>query len=83
MTMRAVEGNELALAWAVDIHCENCGRTRRFSRRALATFQERGCRTFAHLGSRLYCLACQERDAAARNVSLVPHWIKQRRHGQG
>jgi len=80
--MREVEGNELALAWAVDITCENCGRTRRFQRRALANLQDKGCRTLAQLGSRLYCLACEERDAAARNVSLVPHWIGRRQQGR-
>ena len=42
-------GNELAEAWAVDVSCENCGRTRRFQRDALMHLRARGCRTMAQL----------------------------------
>ena len=73
--MRRATGNELDLVWAVDVSCENCGRTRRLQRRTLASLRDRGYHTLAQLGSRLYCMACQERNAGGRNVSVVPHWI--------
>jgi hypothetical protein len=61
---------ELASVRAVDIQCEDCGRTRRFQRPALLDLERKGVRTFPQLASRLYCRHCAERNGTGRNVSL-------------
>lgn len=63
---------ELRQARALDIECEDCGRTRRFQRRDLLELDMEGIRTFQQLGSKLYCRHCRERRGKGRNVSLKP-----------
>jgi len=70
--------SELRRAWALDITCENCGRVRRFQRRKILDLEARGYRSFHELGSRLYCRGCDERDAASRNIKIIPHLYNQK-----
>lgn len=67
--------SELRQARALDIVCEDCGRTRRFHRRDLLELDLEGIRSFHQLGSKLVCKHCRERRGEGRNVSLKPRWF--------
>lgn len=64
--------SELRQAKALDIVCEDCGRTRRFQRRDLLELDMEGFRTFPQLGSKLVCRHCKGRRGAGKNISLKP-----------
>lgn len=68
--------SELADIVVLFITCEDCGRTRRWSRAQIAEVERRGVRTLARLGSKLCCKSCAERgqSGAGYNVSLDPKW---------
>ena len=68
------EASELSLMRALDLVCEDCGRTRRLFRPRLLDFERQGFRTLHALGARLVCAACRERGGQGRNVSLKPQW---------
>ena len=69
--------SELRQARALDIVCEDCGRTRRFQRRDLLELDMEGFRTFPQLGSKLVCRHCRERQGRGKNISLKPRWFSQ------
>ena len=68
------EASELSQVRALDLICEDCGRTRRLSRPRLLDLERQGLRTLHALGARLICAACRERGGQGRNVSLRPQW---------
>ena len=67
--------SELRQARALDIVCEDCGRTRRFQRRDLLELDLEGFHSFHQLGSKLVCRHCRERKGEGRNISLKPRWF--------
>jgi hypothetical protein len=74
--MQGTKGvGELRQARALDVECEDCGRTRRFQRRDLLALDREGVRTFRHLGSRLTCRHCRDRSGSGKNVTLKPRWF--------
>ena len=64
--------SELEAYQVIDIECEDCGRTRRMQRRAIAEAIRNGAHTLIELHNKLYCSACRERGAPGRNVNLYP-----------
>ena len=63
---------ELASFSAVDIRCEDCGRTKRLQRRQLQDIVHSGTRSLIGLHNRLYCSACRGRGGDGRNIDLQP-----------
>ncbi|TCR63196.1 hypothetical protein [Bosea sp. BK604] len=63
---------ELALVRAIDIRCEDCGRTRRMQAPAIARHVSAGCHSLIGLHDKLYCAVCRERGGLGKNLSLFP-----------
>lgn len=54
------------------IVCDDCGRTKRWTRSQIAEVQRLGVRTIEQLGSRLTCSLCTERGGPGKNVNIRP-----------
>jgi len=67
--------SELRQARALDIVCEDCGRTRRFQRRYLLELDMEGFHSFQQLAAKLVCRHCRERRGEGHNVTLRPRWF--------
>lgn len=67
--------SELRQARALDIVCEDCGRTRRFQRRLLLELDMEGFTSFQQLAAKLVCKHCRERQGQGHNVTLRPRWF--------
>lgn len=63
---------ELLAYSALDIECEECGRTKRMQAPQIAGHVRRGVHTLIGLHNKLYCSACRERGLPARNINLYP-----------
>jgi hypothetical protein len=63
---------ELAAYRAIDIECEECGRTKRMQPPAIAAAVRGGTRTLIGLHNKLYCSACRDRGLQGRNINLYP-----------
>lgn len=64
--------SELAGYRAIDIECEECGRTKRMQPPAIAAVVRGGTRTLIGLHNKLYCSACRDRGLQGRNINLYP-----------
>jgi hypothetical protein len=69
--MRHWSEGELLTVRALDIACEDCGRTRRLQRQRLVQLDEGGIKSFHQLGNKLRCSACAERDGKGRNIKII------------
>lgn len=63
---------ELSGFRAIDIRCEDCGRTKRMQPREIAGHIERGVYSLVGLHNRLHCSVCRDRGGMGKNVSLIP-----------
>jgi hypothetical protein len=75
----ALQDRRVLEAEGLDILCDDCGRSRSFSRERLAGFVTPDT-TLNDLGRRLYCTHCQAHGGLGRNIVLSPRW---RAAGQG
>lgn len=64
--------SELASVWAVDIRCDDCGRTKRLQGRALSGLVANGTHSIVGLHNKLFCSVCRDRGGLGKNVSLSP-----------
>jgi len=63
---------ELSGFRAIDIRCEDCGRTKRMQPREIAGHVASGTYSLVGLGNRLCCSVCRDRGGLGRNVSVFP-----------
>lgn len=63
---------ELSSYSALDIECEECGRTKRMQSHEIAQHVARGVHTLIGLHNKLLCSACRERGLPARNINVYP-----------
>lgn len=63
---------ELAAVRAIDIRCEDCGRTKRMQAAAIAAQIRIGRRSIVGLHDKLYCALCRDRGGLGKNISLFP-----------
>jgi RNase P subunit RPR2 len=66
--------NELVSAKALEVICEDCGRTRRLDRWKLIELDEGGVKSFHQLGHRLRCKTCRAAQGEGNNVRMRPIW---------
>ncbi|WP_126111921.1 MULTISPECIES: hypothetical protein [unclassified Bosea (in: a-proteobacteria)] len=64
--------SELASVWAIDIRCDDCGRTKRMQAPEIAGVVRQGTRSLIGLHNRLHCALCRERGGLGRNISITP-----------
>lgn len=55
---------------AVDIRCEDCGRTKRMQPREIAKHIHAGTKSMVGLGNKLHCSVCRDRGGIGKNISL-------------
>lgn len=75
MTLWAEEGPwrpELSLFRAIDIRCDDCGRTKRMQPREIRQQIGAGVYSLIGLHNRLHCSVCRSRGGLGKNVSLLP-----------
>lgn len=63
---------ELATYWAIDIRCEDCGRTKRMQPGDIAAVVKGGTRSLIGLHNKLFCSVCRDRGGQGRNINLYP-----------
>lgn len=65
---------ELAQFWAINIHCEDCGRTKRMPPREINQHIANGVHTLMALHNKMRCSACSERGiGGGKNISIYPY----------
>lgn len=73
MSLAWIEGREPRREppTAVDIRCDDCGRSKRMPPSEVARHLGQG-RSLIALHNRLYCALCRERGGLGKNISLIP-----------
>ena len=61
----------------LDVHCENCGRRKRFSYRHVAEWERQGHRSIEAIGQRFKCQVCSDAGLRNRNISVIPYYRRQ------
>lgn len=67
-----IRGPELARFRAIDISCDDCGRTKRLRAPEIAEIMGQGTHSLYGLHNRLRCALCHERGGLGKNISLAP-----------
>lgn len=67
-----IRGSELAQYRAIDISCDDCGRTKRLRAAEIADIISQGTCSLFGLHNRLRCTLCYERGGLGKNISLIP-----------
>jgi hypothetical protein len=63
---------ELAAYSAIDIECEECGRTKRMQSPAIGSVIRSGTHTLIGLHNKLHCSVCRSRGGLGKNINLYP-----------
>lgn len=64
---------ELKQFWAINIHCEDCGRTKRMPAGEINRHVNNGVHTLMDLYLKMRCTVCSERGiGGGKNISLYP-----------
>lgn len=75
MSLLAEEGPwrpELSILRAIDIRCDDCGRTKRMPPSEIRRHVANGVYSLVGLHDKLHCLVCRDRGGLGKNVSLYP-----------
>lgn len=75
MSLAFTEGisrSELAEYRAIDMRCDDCGRTKRMQSGEIVGHARAGVRSLVALGNKLHCSLCRDRGGLGRNISLFP-----------
>jgi hypothetical protein len=67
-----IRGPELASFRAIDISCDDCGRTKRLQAPEIADIVGQGTHSLFGLHNRLHCALCRERGGLGKNINLYP-----------
>lgn len=63
---------ELASYRAIDIRCDDCGRTKRLQVAEISRFIRAGTHSLIGLHDKLYCSVCRDRGGLGKNIDLKP-----------
>lgn len=63
---------ELSAFRAIDIRCEDCGRTKRMQPAEIRHQIAGGTYNLVSLGNKLHCSVCRDRGGLGKNVSVYP-----------
>lgn len=63
---------ELSQFRAIDIRCDDCGRTKRLQAPDIREHIARGVHSLIGLHDKLHCSVCRSRGGMGKNVSLFP-----------
>ena len=75
MSLWAEEGPwrpELSLFRAIDIRCDDCGRTKRMQPHEIRRHVDNGVYSLIGLHDKLHCSVCRARGGLGKHISIYP-----------